>query len=773
MKFSLRMSRRQETQLVILVTLLVVSVLFASPAAAQSDGFGVGRGDGLEVGINLAVLDAIRAEVAAGVYDRACTDAEHNPNKWHSLVNTDAGCHYDHHHGDDPNYVNDIFGTPGGWFNSPGQSISYPWQTFPAQTRDESNAAYLGTGRMENEAKHEAYYWVVRRDQPCNTGNGLFCVKDFRVQFHGMMVGAGAGTRWHSMSAEVRACENVNDESTCGIVRTGGWMDHGRLFVPELVNGRALCGDEHPNILSTHLPLAVDTQFYPLQSNSVLHDEERCHPLLSPEMIENGPSTGRNDGGPQAEWWVHGGSDFRFQLQVADPIGNIYMGDNGQLDNHLFCSVEDANCDWNQSITTMRIQYLLPVNSYYVQNFFNDRFIALPLSAGRYITRFGAINDACTAAGLDCIPIEYNNLRTNVAPGQGLAGFSHTPCRECEKVDYDLSPEGQQWITWFYRKFAGYTPPAEEPPVEEPPVEEPPTGPAVYFQVDNSVAGEASVELMLIDVTDVYGVQAECAVNPAVLQGVLMVQGDGFNDSNSFIIDEGFQADGTWRVAASRLSPNPAITGSATAFMLNYSLIAEGDPNLQCTALAVDANGNNIPLDVFNGTVFVPPTPEPPVEEPPVVETEEPPVVLTGAVSGTVVYQNRVDNAGIQISLLDVDNTPLMTVDTVADGAFSFADLAVGDYNLLLEAPQHIPVLLPVMIANPDEVVKLQAELRAGDVDDNGVIDLLDVTLIGANFGLQTIAEIDNVDLNDDGWVDIRDLTLAGGNLDLAAPTVP
>jgi hypothetical protein len=293
--------------------------------------------------------------------------------------------------------------------------------------------------------------------------------------------------------------------------------------------------------------------------------------------------------------------------------------------------------------------------------------------------------------------------------------------------------------------------------------------PRVATASSASDSDQVAVNLRLIDVTDIYGVQAECAVNPAVLQGVSMVQGDGFNDSNSFIIDEGFQADGVWRVAASRLNPNPAISGSATAFTLNYSVIAEGDAGLQCSALAVDANGDGVDIPVVNGQVITVPTPEPP--DP--VEPEDPPVVLTGAISGLATFQNRANNAGIHVSLLGIDNSPMIAVDTNDAGVFTFADIAVGDYNLLLEAPQHIPVLLPIMVANPDEVVQPQAVLRAGDVDDNGVIDLLDVTLIGANFGLQTIVEIDNVDLNDDGWVDIRDLTLAGGNLDLAAPVLP
>ncbi|MBZ0303776.1 MAG: hypothetical protein K8J31_28810, partial [Anaerolineae bacterium] len=158
---------------------MLLSIASIPQASAQSSGgFGVGGGDGLETGIRLDILNQVKADVAAGVYDRPCTAAEHDPTKWHSLVNLEAKCHYDHQHGDDPSYVNDIFGEPGGWFQSPGQSISFPWQTFPAQTPTESNAGYLGTGKMENEAKHEGYYWVVRRDQPCTTDTGQNCVKD-------------------------------------------------------------------------------------------------------------------------------------------------------------------------------------------------------------------------------------------------------------------------------------------------------------------------------------------------------------------------------------------------------------------------------------------------------------------------------------------------------------------------------------------------------------------------------------------------------------------
>lgn len=768
-------SRRSAATIVVLIALVVLGVALTTPAAAQtqgSGGFGVGSGDGLEVGIRLSVLNQVKEDIARGVYDRACTEAEHDPTKWHSMVNTQAKCHYNHHHGDDPNYVNDIFGEPGAWFQSSGQSISYPWQTFPATTRNEGNEAYQD-GRMENQAKHEGYYWIVRRDQPCNVSGGEYCVKDFRVQFHGMFLGPGdVSARWHSMSAELRACRNVNDISTCGIVRTGGWMDHGRLMIP--ANNSTACGVVNG---LQHIPLPSDTQYYPFQTNSNPLDEQRCHPVLTPQMIAAGPQTGRVT--VKSEWWVHGASDFRFQLQIANPIGNIQETSpgSGQLQNILYCKFTDPECDWNQSIMTMRIQYTLNLNSYYVGDFVSNGKAMLPLGR-RYISRFGGINNSCTAPGLDCIPIEYNNLPLSVSFGQGAPRFSHTPCENCQKVDYDLSPAGKQWLTWFYYKYGHATPTQPEPEPEPSPSPEPdPTGPAIYFQVDDQTEGKVNVNVRLLDVSNVFGIQTECKVNPQVLQGAGLVEGDGFNQGNSFIIDDGFQTDGVWRVGTSRLKPNPAITGTAVAYTLSYNVAGEGEGQLECSALAVDENGVPITLEVVNGAVMILPEPgEPqPTTEPQLpVATEEPPVVVEiGTISGLVAYQNRPNNSGIKVKLLGVANEVITEVTTNEDGAYTFPELPIGDYTLAIVAPQHIAVLKPVVIEAPNSTVQLNDQLRAGDVDDSGVVDMVDITLVGANFGLETIPEIGNVDLNADGWVNVSDLSLAGGNLDLASPSIP
>ncbi|MEO6728927.1 MAG: hypothetical protein ABIM99_03315 [Candidatus Dojkabacteria bacterium] len=388
----------------------------------------------LEVGIDLAMLNREITDVNKGVYDRPCTEAEHDKTKYHTLVNEEAKCHYDHQHNDDPNLVNNIFGEPGAWFGKPGQSISYPWQTFPAKTTNESNEIYVKTNQMENDTKHEGSAWIVRKDQDCSQGN---CVKDFRLQVH-MDSSLHAATRFHSYSLEARFCENGDDLSSCGIVRYGGWMDFGRLVTSATPNDTN-CANDNQN----YIPVAADTQFFPIDRPEV-RDEVRCHPYLTilPKQVGSQPL---------AEWWGHAGGETRIQVRSYNPYGNVDPKNPTSM--LTFCKPTDASCDYNGSILTAAMAYTENIpeftNGVKIDSDENGR---TDLKA--YFTRFGDINKSCTQPGLDCIPFEYDNVKLNLdynKDGRSEEARYQTPsCTNCQKVDYDIAPAGKQWITWFY-----------------------------------------------------------------------------------------------------------------------------------------------------------------------------------------------------------------------------------------------------------------------------------------------------------------------------------
>jgi hypothetical protein len=140
---------------------------------------------------------------------------KHDPTAWHALYNSGENCHYDHEHKQDPGEANDIFGPVAGLYG--GQEISYPWQTFSA----------AGT---ENQLKHGGYGWLVSRGLDCYSAYSDGCLTDFRVQYHAIMAAPGAVTRFHSFWLEARGCRESNPDQ-CGIIRTGGWADYGRLEI--------------------------------------------------------------------------------------------------------------------------------------------------------------------------------------------------------------------------------------------------------------------------------------------------------------------------------------------------------------------------------------------------------------------------------------------------------------------------------------------------------------------------------------------------------------
>jgi hypothetical protein len=801
-------ARRRWTSILFLIGLTAIFTLsFTFTATAQTGGgLGVGRGQGMEVGINLPVFNQIKADAARGIYDRPCTAAEHNTMQWHTLVNVQAKCHYDHMHGDDPNYVTDIFGEPGAWFTKPGQSISYPWQTFKATSATEPNDAFVAAKQMENDLKHEGYIWVVRRDQACPNGA---CVTDFRLQTHAIFAAHDMPVRFHSFSLEARLCNVANDPSSCGIVRYGGWIDTGLLFT---TRPNVLRCDE--GVEALYIPLAVDTQFFPIQENPGERGTVRCHP-----NIVNLPAY--PSARPLAEWWEHGGGETRYQLRVYDPIGNVDPADPSRW--QFFCGQNDLNCRYDASIFSAFIGYTLHIHEFVGKEVRVDSDRNGRTDFRGYFSRFGELRTACTAAGLDCVPYVYDNVPLNYYFNKD-ARYAQTVCENCQRVDMDLSPPGQKWITWFYRYAAGGhtpTPPPTTPsatpitptatPVTPtatsmPPTSTPvtdPTTPSVRVDLNKTSAapGESlEVSLKLFNVTNLYGLQATCAVDPTVLTGTTVMNGEAFiNETNSFFVDNHFQTDGSWLVAATLKQPATPIAGTMVAYKLGYTVQGTAGSAVNCSVLAVDEDGHEIALEVINGSyngggttvTNMPPTSTPvtptatpvtltatpvtPTATPitPVVTEEPPPATplpAVSVVSGTFQYQNHPDHAGITVQLLSAGNSPV-SLTTNANGAYQFTDVPAGEYVIEASAPNHLTVSKAVTVPSTGQAVDLGVlVLPAGDTDEDGTIGLSDASLVGVNFGLSAPPAPPAADVNVDNQVNIRDLALVGGNYGKTGP---
>ncbi len=298
------------------------------------------------------------------------------------------------------------------------------------------------------------------------------------------------------------------------------------------------------------------------------------------------------------------------------------------------------------------------------------------------------------------------------------------------------------------------------------PIAPDPSGPAIRVDI-TAVQGQTQVLFQLFNVAEVYGLEARCSANPAAISGINPIEGDGFNSANSFFVDQGFNAtDGSWVIAASRLQPNPAISGNMLAFGLAYTA---GDPAVNCSLLAVDTDGNPLPLEVING-ISSPVRSSSQTAVMPAVNLSQP--TTTSTISGALAYQNRPDNAGITVQLL-ADESVLAEAATATDGTYQLTGVPLGTFVLEAHAPQHLPVRYPVVVAADGQMVALASGvLPSGDTDDSGSIDILDATLIGANFGVQTPPAPANADLNRDSIVNISDLVLVGVNFGLSGPVI-
>ena len=102
-----------------------------------------------------------------------------------------------------------------------------------------------------------------------------------------------------------------------------------------------------------------------------------------------------------------------------------------------------------------------------------------------------------------------------------------------------------------------------------------------------------------------------------------------------------------------------------------------------------------------------------------------------GQIAGTATLQGQEDHSGITIHLNGPDSL-ILTPD--ATGSFSTGDITPGTYTLRAEHPYHLPAETTVEVTE-DQVVSLEVVLRAGDVNNDGVIDAMDLALTGGNIG--------------------------------------
>jgi Carboxypeptidase regulatory-like domain len=137
-------------------------------------------------------------------------------------------------------------------------------------------------------------------------------------------------------------------------------------------------------------------------------------------------------------------------------------------------------------------------------------------------------------------------------------------------------------------------------------------------------------------------------------------------------------------------------------------------------------------------------------------------------VTGQIGAPLRTDYSGIVVLLTHPDGSAHQTT-TDSAGNFTFANLTPGTYRIDATAGGYLSSQIMITLTQGQNVVLPSAMLVGGDTNLDNKIDLTDAALIAANFDGASIVAA--ADLNHDGLVDIRDLTTIGAYFGLSGPT--
>ncbi|RMG92311.1 MAG: hypothetical protein D6706_16985 [Chloroflexi bacterium] len=333
-----------------------------------------------------------------------CPPEQHNDHAWHSLWNSEYGCHYTHEHHANPHDLDDIFGTQ--YYTWAGGEISYPWQTFSGAGANFEQPA--PDACLENDCKHAGYKWLIVRDANCDadstfvTNGANNCITDARVQMHGIFAQPGALTRFHSVWIEARVCQFGG--KVCGIYRGGGHLDLGRLNIPRGI----------------YVPLPGDPPEFAASP-----------PEKQPYRIHGAP------GDRVLDSWQSEGNQFNlipgvprlmvgYGVHVRDGWGGVDPANESQID--LACP--DFQCERNASEAALfRVWVTIPRELDGSQ--WDSDARAGFFSFTGFTNRYGDIVTGCTEPGLDCVPVE--------AIGVPI-GRSRYRSSLASNIDYDISP---------------------------------------------------------------------------------------------------------------------------------------------------------------------------------------------------------------------------------------------------------------------------------------------------------------------------------------------
>lgn len=234
-----------------------------------------------------------------------------------------------------------------------------------------------------------------------------------------------------------------------------------------------------------------------------------------------------------------------------------------------------------------------------------------------------------------------------------------------------------------------------------------------------SVGTAVTLALRLDSITNVYGAQVGLSFDPAFLEVVGATVTPGACPQPDFVItNTADNVAGTIEYTVSQLNPTLPCDGGLVA-TIELLCKAETSPS---TAVSIDASIIPDPDGVPLGHT-----------------TQNATVECLGGgfvVEGTVALQSWPNPEGVVVTLRDSGGVPVDQQVVAPDGAFSLnAGDAAETYSVQAAYPRYLAAEATGITGSAGTTVDIgHATLRAGDLNGDGVINILDITAVAGNF---------------------------------------
>lgn len=281
-----------------------------------------------------------------------------------------------------------------------------------------------------------------------------------------------------------------------------------------------------------------------------------------------------------------------------------------------------------------------------------------------------------------------------------------------------------------------------------------------------AVGANQVVTIDLTSVTNLYGYQFEVHYNPAKVSATGAFVNTFFDTSGASgsAVPPGWNAScsaGVCKFAATRIRPATAVSSSGTLAQITFHGDAAGDSELTfASVLLGDKDGLTIPTTFNTGFITV---------------------YGTATISGSVALQGRtLPHDTFSVTLYDENGIVPPTSATVNTtlGTWTATVSAYGTmhYDAIASHLQYLSrEKVDIVVAVGGSAAIGSTTLLGGDANNDGVIDIGDLTCIGGDFGkppppFGDCGGTGSPDINADNVINILDLVLAGGNYELSSP---